>query len=108
MNLATALAAGHRAEVDFSGTVASTPRFFFGTRTRCEHEAFVVRAPQGSVDVIDNVGLAPPIKVQPGDWVAVRGEFVQDSHEAIVHWTHHDPTHRHVDGFIRFHGQTYA
>jgi hypothetical protein len=26
----------------------------------------------------------------------------------IVHWTHHDPSQHHLDGFIRLHGKLYA
>lgn len=108
MNLAAALAGGHRAEVDFSGRVATTPRYFFGARTHCEHETFIVRTASGRVEVVDNIALAPRVPVQPGDRVQVRGEFVEDAHQTVVHWTHHDPAHRHPDGFIRFHGRTYA
>ncbi|MBV9973020.1 MAG: DUF3465 domain-containing protein, partial [Candidatus Eremiobacteraeota bacterium] len=36
------------------------------------------------------------------------GELVRDSVRNVVHWTHHDPAHRHADGFIRFHGRIYA
>ena len=109
MNLAGAIAAGRTAEVDFSGTVASPPRFFFGTRTKCEHETFAVSTASGNVDVIDNVDLAPRVPVVPGDHVDVRGEYVNDPGKGpIVHWTHHDPAHRHPDGFIRLHGRVYA
>ena len=108
MDLTSALATGRRAEVDFFGTVATAPRYFFGTHTRCEHETFAVRTSAGLVDVVDNVALAQPVPVRPGDTVRVRGELVRDAPKAVVHWTHHDPAHRHPDGFIRLRGQTYA
>ncbi len=109
MDLAGAIAAGRTAEVDFSGTVASPARFFYGTHTKCEHETFAVSTPSGVVDIIDNVDLAPRVPVAPGDRVDVRGEYVNDPGKApIVHWTHHDPAHRHPDGFIRLRGQLYA
>ncbi|MBV8363592.1 MAG: DUF3465 domain-containing protein [Candidatus Eremiobacteraeota bacterium] len=108
MDLAAAIAIGHRAEVDFSGTVATAPQYFFGTRTRCEHETFAVKTSAGVIHVVDNVALAAPVPVRPGDTIQVRGELVRDSVRNVVHWTHHDPAHRHADGFIRFHGRIYA
>lgn len=109
MDLAAAIAAGRTAQVDFSGTVTGAPRFFYGTRTHCEHEEFTVKTAGGTVDVIDNVGLAPRVPVTPGDSIDVRGEYVNDPGKGpIVHWTHHDPAHRHPDGFIRLRGQVYA
>ena len=95
--------------VDINGTVTSAPRFFFGTNTKCEHEEFGLATPNGPIDVIDNVDLAPRIPVNPGDSVEIRGEMVHDPGKPpIVHWTHHDPAHRHPDGFIRFQGKEYA
>lgn len=109
MDLAAAIAAGRTAQVDFSGTVAGAPRFFYGTRTHCEHEEFTVKTTCGPVDVIDNVALAPRVPVSAGDSVDVRGEYVNDPGRwPIVHWTHHDPAHRHPDGFIRLRGRVYA
>ena len=109
MDLASAIATGRTAEVDFSGTVNTPPRFFMGSRTHAEHETFGVATASGNVQIIDNVGLAPRIPVQPGDQIEVRGEYVHDPGKGpIVHWTHHDPAHRHEDGFIRLRGQVYA
>ena len=96
-------------EVTFGGTVSSAPTYFFGTRTRCEHETFDVQTAAGPVRIIDNVDIAPPVPVRPRDRVEVRGELVHDRGQMpIVHWTHHDPQGRHVDGFIRLRGHVYA
>ncbi len=109
MDLASAITAGRTAEVDFSGTVNSAPRYFFGTNTHAEHETFGVTTPCGNVQIIDNADLAPRVPVFPGDQIDVRGEYVHDPGKGpIVHWTHHDPQHRHPDGFIRLHGRLYA
>ncbi|HTV74027.1 MAG TPA: DUF3465 domain-containing protein [Candidatus Acidoferrales bacterium] len=98
-------------EVLFSGTVTSPPRFFYGTNTHAMHEAFNVRADGGgpSVEIVDNVKLAPRCPVAPGDRITVQGELIPDaSHGPLVHWTHHDPAHEHLDGYIDFNGQRYA
>jgi len=58
---------------------------------------------------VDNVDIAPPVPVCPGDSIEVRGEMVHDRGRApIVHWTHHDPGGTHEDGFIRLRGREYA
>ena len=94
---------------DLTGTVMTQPSFFFGTRTKCEHEQFTMATPQGPVQVIDNVDIAPRVPVQPGDRIEARGELVHDRGKPpILHWTHHDPAHKHPDGFIRFQGKVYA
>lgn len=109
MDLQGAYSARHPAEVTFEARVTTAPRFFFGTRTRCEHEAFEAQTAAGGVEIVDNVGIAPRVPVQPGDWIEVRGEMVHDpGREPVVHWTHHDPANRHAGGFIRLRGQVYA
>ena len=94
---------------DLTGTVMTQPHFFFGTHTKCEHEQFTLGTAQGNVQIIDNVDIAPRVPVRPGDRVEVCGEMVHDPGKPpILHWTHHDPAHKHTDGFIRFQGKVYA
>lgn len=97
-------------EVQWSGTVASAPTYFRGSRTHREHEQFDVRKDDGSLfRVIDNVDLAPRVPVVPGDRVTVRGELVHDrGRPPIVHWTHHDPRGNHPGGWIDYAGSRYA
>jgi hypothetical protein len=96
-------------QVDLKGIVTSEPSYFMGTRTHCRHEEFSVRTEAGPIDVVDNVALAPPVPVHVGDRVEVDGEMVHDRGKPpVVHWTHHDPSHQHPDGFIRLHGRRYA
>ncbi len=109
MDLRSAYAGSRPAEVTFDASVTSRPRFFFGERTQCVHEAFDARTQAGAVEIVDNVGIAPRVPVQPGDRIEVRGEMVHDPGRIpIVHWTHHDPQGRHPDGFIRLRGRVYA
>ena len=97
------------AEVAFPAQVTSEPRFFCGKRSQYTHESFEAQTPAGPVEVVDNVTLAPRIPVRPGDRIRIRGEMVHDpGREPIVHWTHHDPEHRHADGFIELRGRVYA
>jgi hypothetical protein len=109
-SLSAGLAAASPSEVRFAATVSSKPHFFFGNTTRAWHEAFQVCGDDGSsVEVVDNVALAPPVPVAPGDRVLVQGELIPHAARGpLVHWTHHDPSHRHQDGFIELHGRRYA
>lgn len=109
MDLFAAYSGQAPARVEFDATVASPPRFFWGSRTHCAHEAFDARSAAGPLEIVDNVSIAPRCPVQVGDRIEVRGEMVHDpGRPPVVHWTHHDPSHRHADGFIRLHGRTYA
>ncbi len=109
MNLQSAYAGTNPAEVTFNALVTSTPRFFYGSNTHCMHEAFNAQTGAGNVEIVDNVGIAPRVPVQPGDRIEVRGEMVHDpGRPPVVHWTHHDPDGRHENGFIRYQGRVYA
>jgi|GEM_PF-384668 len=98
------------AEVTFSGTVTSNPFFFHSDRSGLTHEAFDVRTPSGlHTQIVENVDVGPRVPVYRGESVTVRGEYVRDAGSThIVHWTHHDPSGRHVDGFIEAGGRRYA
>ena len=109
MELFAAYASNAPAEVTFSATVTDAPRYFFGTRTRCEHESFGAKTDAGPVQIVDNVEIAPRVPVQSGDRIEVRGEMVHDPGRVpIVHWTHHDPQGKHMAGFIELRGRVYA
>jgi hypothetical protein len=109
MDFAAAYAGYAPAWVDFSAMVCSPPRFFYGSRTHCMHEAFDVQSTAGELEVVDNISIAPRCPVVPGDRIEVCGELVHDpGRPPVVHWTHHDPAARHHNGFIRLHGQLYA
>jgi hypothetical protein len=109
MNLQRAYAGSRPAEVTFDAQVLSAPRFFYSSHTHRMHEAFDAQTQAGSVKIVDNVGIAPRVPVQPGDRIEVRGEMVHDpGSKPIVHWTHHDPEGSHIGGFIRLRGQVYA
>jgi hypothetical protein len=109
-SLSAGLTLGVSSEVAFSGVVVSRTHFFYGRNTHAMHEAFDVRGDDGNrVEIVDNVKLAPRVPVAVGDRVDVEGELVpKTSHGPLVHWTHHDPAHVHVDGYIDFAGRRYA
>jgi hypothetical protein len=105
-----AIRRGIPCEVTFAATVTTPPRFFYGARTHAEHEAFYVRARDGTaLEVVDNVLLAPPVPVHVGERIRLRGELIPETrYGPMVHWTHHDPAHTHPDGYIDAGGRRYA
>jgi hypothetical protein len=108
--IAAGLALTTPSEVTFDATVTSVPHYFFGSNTHAMHEAFDCRTDDGhSLEIVDNVKLAPRVPVSDGDRISVRGELVPNaSHGPLVHWTHHDPAHVHAEGYIDFNGRRYA
>src|SRR5580704_14443369 len=110
-SVGTSLASNLPGEVRFGAVVTSAPHFFYGSHTHAEHETFRVRSDDGvALRVVDNVHIAPPVEVRPGDHIVVQGVFVPHGRDGrpLVHWTHHDPGGRHAGGFIEWNGRRYA
>jgi hypothetical protein len=97
-------------EVRFDAVVAGPPHLFAGLQTHAVHACFEVLRDDGRrFEIVDNLALAPFVPVRPGDRVTVAGELIlRPGRDPLVHWTHHDPAHRHVAGFIDWNGRRYA
>jgi hypothetical protein len=97
-------------EIDLHGTVAGAPQRFSGGARGGDHESIPLRTGAGArVEVVANLDFMPWLGVRPGDDLIVRGELVRGyDGNRVVHWTHHDPGGRHVDGFIEWNGRRYA
>jgi hypothetical protein len=78
-------------------------------RQGSRHQRFIVRLASGrTVLIAHNIDLAPRVaNLRAGDAVAFSGEFEENDKGGVVHWTHRDPARRHVDGWIRHHGNLY-
>lgn len=73
------------------------------------HQRFILRLSSGQTLLIaHNIDLAPKINtLKKGDVVQFFGEYEWDSKGGVVHWTHHDPGGRHVDGWLKYNGRKY-
>ncbi len=73
------------------------------------HQKFILHLPSGqSLLIAHNIDLAPRIKdLKKGDSIEFYGEYEWNSKGGIVHWTHHDPSGRHIDGWLKHNSRMY-
>ena len=73
------------------------------------HQRFILELSSGrTLLVAHNIDLAPRISgLRVGDNVSFYGEFEPNSQGGVIHWTHHDPQGRHVDGWLEHRGRRY-
>jgi hypothetical protein len=73
------------------------------------HQRFILKLHSGQTLLIaHNIDLAPRLSaLTKGDVVAFYGEYEWNSKGGVIHWTHHDPSGRHVPGWLKYNGQTY-
>ena len=73
------------------------------------HQKFILELENSqTVLVAHNIDLAPRIdNIQKGDQVEFYGEYEYSDKGGVIHWTHHDPSRKHVDGWLKHLGRTY-
>ena len=73
------------------------------------HQRFILRLGSGqNILVAHNIDLAPKIQsLKKGDHLEFYGEYEWNSKGGVIHWTHHDPQARHVDGWLKHKGKIY-
>lgn len=73
------------------------------------HQKFILSLRNGqTVLVAHNIDLSPRIEhLQKGDTVEFYGEYEYSVQGGVIHWTHHDPNGRHVDGWLKHQGKIY-
>jgi hypothetical protein len=73
------------------------------------HQRFIIRLDSGQTLLIaHNIDLAPRInELMPGDKIEFYGEYEWNDKGGVIHWTHHDPSNKHVAGWLKYGGRTY-
>lgn len=93
-------------QVQGSGIVSKTLRDDLnGSR----HQRFILSLDdKRTILVAHNIDLAPKIKsLRKGDRIDFYGEYEWNNKGGVLHWTHHDPSGRHVDGWLEHKGKQY-
>ena len=73
------------------------------------HQRFILQLESSQTLLIaHNIDLAPRINgLKLGDNVEFYGEYEWNSEGGVIHWTHHDPSNKHVSGWLKHRGRTY-
>lgn len=73
------------------------------------HQRFVIRLNSGQTLLIaHNIDIAARISnLNVGDHIKFYGEYEWNSKGGVIHWTHHDPSGHHEDGWLNHDGKTY-
>ena len=73
------------------------------------HQRFILMLGSGETVLLShNIDLAPRIEgLKTGDTVEFYGEYEWNEKGGVIHWTHHDPSGRHIGGWLKHDGKTY-
>lgn len=78
-------------------------------RKGARHQKFILQtSPEQTVLVAHNIDVAKRLPgLRKGDTVEFYGEYEWTERGGVIHWTHHDPNGRHINGWLRYNGKTY-
>ncbi len=73
------------------------------------HQKMILKLGNGlTVLIAHNIDLAPRIEgLKKGDVVEFYGEYEYSQKGGVIHWTHHDPRGKHMDGWLKYQGKIY-
>lgn len=73
------------------------------------HQKMILKLENGlTILIAHNIDLAPRIEgLKKGDTVEFYGEYEYSQKGGVIHWTHHDPRGKHIDGWLKYQGKIY-
>lgn len=73
------------------------------------HQRFIIKLLSGQALLIaHNIDIAPKVSsLKEGDFIKFCGEYENNAKGGVVHWTHHDPSKRHIGGWLEYNGRKY-
>lgn len=75
-----------------------------------DHEGFLLQL-DGDCDLLlrveTNTDITGQIPISGGQRVTVKGVYVFNAMGGLIHWTHHDPAGRHVNGYVKIGDRLY-
>lgn len=74
-----------------------------------KHQKIILKLENGlKVLIAHNIDLAPRIDgLKKGDQLEFFGEYEYNPKGGVIHWTHHDPQRKHIDGWLKYKGKIY-
>ena len=74
-----------------------------------KHQRFILKlSSDQTILIAHNIDLSPRIEaLKVGDTISFYGVYEWNSKGGTVHWTHHDPSKKHVDGWLKKGSKTY-
>ena len=73
------------------------------------HQKMILKLENGLTALVaHNIDLAPRVEgLRKGEIVEFYGEYEYSPKGGVIHWTHHDPQAKHVDGWLKYQGKSY-
>lgn len=98
----------HKSDVQVKGS-GTVIRILKDDNKGARHQKFILKLSSGQTILIaHNIDLAPRINsISHGDVIQFYGEYEWNNKGGLVHWTHHDPNGRHIDGWLKHNGSVY-
>lgn len=92
--------------VEASGRIV---RMLADDREGSRHQRLIVMLGTGQTLLIaHNTDIAPRVeRIEAGDRLRFRGEYVWNAQGGVIHWTHHDPGGTEIGGWLEHQGRRY-